>query len=321
MLSTQYDFSDFLSLSATDDGRYAVGKDGVTAIRMPQDRRSEFIFHGEQVDVRLKTAIGPQPLYALPRSPFEAPARAVLMDLDGTSVQSETFWVWIIEKTLKELSGRPGFALEEEDIPFVSGFSVSEHLQYGIDKYCPGASLDEARRIYHRVTTYEMQEILEGRGNPEAFRPAPHLKEFLTTLKQNGVKIGLVTSGLYIKAMPEIVAAFRSLDMGDPLAFYDAIITAGTTYVPGKQAGTPGEISAKPHPWLYSEIAHVGLGLTAADEGHIIGLEDSSAGVMSLALAGYPVIGIAGGNIRKAGLAGLLAAEHTDLLDVLNDIL
>ena len=30
MLSTQYDFSDFLSLSATDDGRYAVGKDGVT---------------------------------------------------------------------------------------------------------------------------------------------------------------------------------------------------------------------------------------------------------------------------------------------------
>lgn len=321
MLSDRYDFSGFTSLAQSSDGRFTVGRDGVTEILSPADRRSEFIRHGERTDVRLLTAIGPQPLYPLSEPRFTGPATAVLMDLDGTSVQSETFWVWIIEKTLRELCGRPGFSLEDADLPFVSGFSVSEHLRYGIDKYCPGASLDAARQIYHRITAEEMQLILDGRGNAAAFRPAPHLKEFLLAFKAAHVKLGLVTSGLYVKAMPEIVAAFRTLDMGDPLAFYDAIITAGTTYIPGRQAGTPGEIGAKPHPWLYAEIAHVGLGLTEADDGHVVGLEDSSAGVLSVALAGYPVIGMDGGNIAAAGLNGLLAARHSDLLAVLDDIL
>lgn len=39
------------------------------------------------------------------------------------------------------------------------------------------------------------------------------------------MRIALVTSGLYEKAWPEIVSAFRTLDLGDPRAFYDAIIT------------------------------------------------------------------------------------------------
>ena len=35
--------------------------------------------------------------------------------------------------------------------------------------------------------------------------------------KENKIKIGLVTSGLYEKAMPEIISAFKQLDMGDPV--------------------------------------------------------------------------------------------------------
>ena len=79
-------------------------------------------------------------------------------------------------------------------------------------------------------------------------------------LKARGVKIGLVTSGLYEKAWPEIVAAFRALGMGDPRDFYDAIITAGFPLRQG-EAGTLGELSPKPHPWLYAEAARVGLGI------------------------------------------------------------
>ena len=37
------------------------------------------------------------------------------MDLDGTSVHSEPFWVWIIEQTTASLLGDPGFRLEESD--------------------------------------------------------------------------------------------------------------------------------------------------------------------------------------------------------------
>ena len=72
-----------------------------------------------------------------------------------------------------------------------------------------------------------MAAILEGRGRADAFVPAPGLREFLLALKGRGIRIGLVTSGLYEKAYPEIVAAFRALGMGNPRDFYDAIITAG----------------------------------------------------------------------------------------------
>ena len=46
------------------------------------------------------------------------------MDLDGTSVRSEEFWIWIIEKTTASLLDNPKFQLEDADIPFISGHSV-----------------------------------------------------------------------------------------------------------------------------------------------------------------------------------------------------
>lgn len=64
-----------------------------------------------------------------------------------------------------------------------------------------------------------MKEIMEGRGRKNAFVPQEGLKEFLLALKAKGIKIGLVTSGLYEKAMPEILSAFRALDMGEPTDF------------------------------------------------------------------------------------------------------
>ena len=321
MIRTGYDFSAFRRLDQTEDGAFITGEQGVTAVLAPADNRSEFLFFGERIFVRLKSGLGDPVLYPLTPPSFCGPAKAVLMDLDGTSVLSEEFWIWIIQQTMRELMGAPAFSLEEADLPFVSGFSVSEHLQYCIGKYAPGMAVEEARRRYYAVTARAMDEVLHGRGNTGAFHPAPHLKEFLTALKKAGVKIGLVTSGLYNKAMPEIVAAFRTMGMGDPLSFYDAIITAGTAYIPGVQSGTLGELCAKPHPWPYAEVAKVGLALSKEDQGRVIGIEDSSAGVLSVALAGYPVAGMERGNIQAAGLDGLLCRRCTDLMELANDIL
>jgi beta-phosphoglucomutase-like phosphatase (HAD superfamily) len=146
---------------------------------------------------------------------------------------------------------------------------------------------------------------VEGRGRADAFVPSPGLKEFLCALKGMGIKIGLVTSGLYEKAWPEILSAFRSLDMGDPVDFYDAIITAGFPMQKGQGAGTLGELSPKPHPWLYAEVARVGLGMAFEDRHHVVGIEDSGAGVCSIRLAGFSVIGFGGGNINESGTRGL----------------
>jgi beta-phosphoglucomutase-like phosphatase (HAD superfamily) len=242
------------------------------------------------------------------------------MDLDGTSVRSEGFWTWIIERTTARLLDNPAFTLDPADEAHVSGHSVSEHLQYCIGKYCPDRTVEEARVYYFEITRHEMKEILEGRGRLDAFEPAPGLGEFLVKLKESGIKIGLVTSGLYEKAWPEIVAAFRTLKMGDPLEFYDAITSAGHAIMRG-QAGTLGELAPKPHPWLYAETARVGLGIEPGRRHRVIGLEDSGAGVVSIRLAGFGVIGIAGGNIGKSGTGALLARGCDNLCEALPFIL
>jgi beta-phosphoglucomutase-like phosphatase (HAD superfamily) len=180
--------------------------------------------------------------------------------------------------------------------------------------------LEEARKYYFELTHIEMREILEGRGKADAFTPSPGLKEFLSELKAMDVKIGLVTSGLYEKAYPEILSAFRTLKMGDPLEFYDAIITAGYPIRKGKETGTLGELSPKPHPWLYAEACRVGLGIPFADRHHVVGIEDSGAGVCSIRLAGYTAVGFAGGNIDQSGLRGLCNHYCADFKEILKEL-
>jgi beta-phosphoglucomutase-like phosphatase (HAD superfamily) len=161
---------------------------------------------------------------------------------------------------------------------------------------------------------------MQGRGREGAFTPSPNLKEFLLELKAHHIKIGLVTSGLYEKAWPEVVSAFRTLKMGDPLDFYDAIISAGFSITKG-QCGTLGELSPKPHPWLYAETARVGLGIPPERRHKVIGMEDSAAGVLSLRLAGFAVIGLAGGNIESGGMTPLVHCMKNNLLEALPVIL
>ena len=299
---------------------FEAGKDGVLSLLTPDDRKIDLVKFADKTLCCVKSGLGYPAIYPLRETRFEPKAEAILMDLDGTSVHSESFWMWVIEQTTARLLGKSDFRREEEDEPFISGHSVSEHLQYMIDKYVPGGSLAEARDHYFAIVNHEMAEIMAGRGKQDAFTPAPHLKEFLFTLKREGVKIGLVTSGLYEKAMPEIISAFRQLDMGDPVDFYDCIITAGQALRPG-QTGTLGELEPKPHPWLYAETAAVGLNMPFDRRHKVIGVEDSSAGVVSIKLAGFSCIGLSGGNIDQAGVAELCDYRADGLMEILEMIL
>ncbi len=310
---------DLMDLNVGGDGIFQVGIDGVKRIVTPRDRKAEFIIFSNKTLVYVKSAMGYPAIYPLHAAKFEAPAEVVLMDLDGTSVHSEAFWMWTIEQTVAKLLHDDCFKLEKVDEPHVAGHSVSEHLQYCIKKYAQKNTVEEAREIYFKIVREEMQEIVEGRGHPESFQPAPGLKDFLLELKARKIIIGLVTSGLYEKAWPEIVAAFRTLNMGNPLEFYDAIITAGQAF--GREStGTLGELSPKPHPWLYAETARVGLGIDPARKHKVVGIEDSGAGVMSVRLAGFACIGIEGGNINASGYRPLLNNMCTDFNQILKII-
>ena len=303
-------------LAHCSDAVHAVGKDGVQSITATGDGKVELIAFADHTLAFVKSAMGYPAYYPLQPVAIEKPVKAVLMDLDGTSVHSEQFWIWIIQLVVASLLDNPHFQLEPADLPYVSGHSVSEHLQYVLAKYCPDKTVEDARRFYFEHTHREMADILAGRGRSDAFTPAPNLKPFLLELRARNIKIGLVTSGLYEKAWPEIVAAFRSLDMGDPKDFYDAIITAGFPLRKG-EPGTLGELSPKPHPWLYAEVARVGLGIEPADRHHVVGLEDSGAGICAIRLAGFAALGLPGGNIRNAGTHALCSHFCQDFSDVL----
>ncbi|HCE46332.1 MAG TPA: haloacid dehalogenase [Lentisphaeria bacterium] len=292
--------SGFIPMEKCSDGKFQVGRDGVKTITATGDKKVEFIAWDYHTVAYVKSSMGYPAYYPVHPVKMKKPVKAVLMDLDGTTVRSEEFWIWIIEMTTASLLDNPKFKLEQSDLPFVSGHSVSEHLKYCTKKYCPDKTVEEARHFYFHHTHHEMDEIMKGRGRKGAFKPSPGIKEFLYELKAMKVKLGLVTSGLYEKAYPEILSAFDTLGMGDPKEFYDAIITAGFPLRKG-EVGTLGELSPKPHPWLYAETCRVGLGIEFSDRNSVVGIEDSGAGVCSIRLAGYPTIGIADGNIIQSG--------------------
>ncbi len=318
-VGTFKDDEGLIALSSTSDNKFQVNENGVKSIASTGDGKVEFISFENSCLAYVKSSIGYNAYYPVNEVKIKRPIKAVLMDLDGTSVKSEEFWIWIIQKSIASLMNKPDFELDESDLPHVSGHSVSEHLQYCINKYCPEKKLEDARKFYFEHTEYEMNEIMEGRGKNGAFTPSKGLKEFLLALKERNIKIGLVTSGLYQKAWPEILSAFKTLDMGDPKDFYDCIISAGFPLKKGS-VGTLGELSPKPHPWLYAETCAVGLNIPFKERNSVVGIEDSGAGVCSIRLAGYPTIGISGGNIVSSGTKALCDCYADNFAEILKYI-
>ena len=313
------DDSGLIPLQKSDGGDFETGKSGVTSIYSTGDHKVEFIVFDDHTLALVRSLMGYPAYYPLKSVEIQKPIRGVLMDLDGTTVRSEEFWISIIQMTTASLLDDQNFQLEEADLPYVSGHSVSEHLQYCIQKYCPGNSIEKARSYYFNHTNRELQKIMKGEGRTGAFQPAPGVKEFLLELKKMRVKIGLVTSGLYEKAWPEILSAFNTMGLGNPCDFYDAVISAGYPLKKG-QVGTLGELSPKPHPWLYAETFRVGLGMDFSDRNSVIGIEDSGAGVCSIRLAGIPTIGISGGNIIESGTRFLCTHYCQNFKEILNII-
>ena len=131
-----------IRMEQTSDGRYTRGVNGVEEIAATGDRKVEFVSFGNQTLACVKSAIAFPVYYPVYPVSIERPLKAVLMDLDGTSVRSEEFWIWIIQLSVASLLGNPKFELEEADLPYVSGHSVSEHLQYCIDKYHPRSNCE-----------------------------------------------------------------------------------------------------------------------------------------------------------------------------------
>ena len=302
-----YDFGSLSPEESAMDGIFRLGECEVRQIRRMIGGKIEFVQYGEKILCCITSCSGQQAIYPLKEVSFEAPAEYVVMDLDGTSIASEEFWNGIIEQTVSRVAGK-NVCFTEEDIPYVSGHTTQEHLNYVLNKY--GGELSaHAIDVYHEISHRELAAAVSGKS--EKIKPMYGLKEFLLTLKNRGVKLGLVSSGLFYKAIPEIESAFSVMGLGDPRKFYDSIVMGGVEKGEGLYS-TLGELVAKPHPWLYQEMLYSGLHCN--DGSKAIVLEDSASGVLSARLAGYSVIGMNSGNITASGLSGL-CSYRADLLE------
>ncbi len=295
-------------------GIFQSGRAGVGEIRGTPDKKIEFADYAGRTLCCITGCSGQRAVYPLEEAAFDAPAEYVVMDLDGTSIISEEFWIDIIEQTVRTLTGKE-VRFSAEDLPYVSGHSTGEHLDYALGKYGSGA-YENAMETYHGISHRELTALMEGKRGK--IKPVKGLKEFLLALKKRGVKVGLVSSGLFYKAIPEIEAAFDAMGLGDPRDFYDGIIMGGVEKGEGRYS-TIGELAAKPHPWLYKELAFTGLKCKNPEK--LIVLEDSASGVLSSRLAGYPVIGMTAGNITASGMSELCIARADSLEKALQFIL
>ena len=295
------------------NGTFSVGENTIKAIRSTADGKISFIDIGEKTLCSIESCCGQTALYPLETVALSPPVEYIVMDLDGTSIISEEFWISVIRKTASQLIGRE-IIFTPQDIPFVSGYTTAEHLDYALRRYGdPDVEYENIMETYHAVSNQELNNALK--NGADNIRPVPGLKEFLLEVKRRGVKIGLVSSGLFYKAIPEIETAFHAMDLGKPLDFYDEIIMGGVEKN-ARQYATIGEIAAKPHPWLYKEL--VSEGFKCRDNSKVVVLEDSASGVLSARLAGFPVIGMASGNIVASGMEELCAAQAENFGEVLN---
>ncbi|MHC5057582.1 MAG: HAD family hydrolase, partial [Planctomycetota bacterium] len=87
------------TLGVTNDGLFHVGVGGVEAILATGDGKVEFVSLGDRTMAHVRSAMGYPAWYPVHPVQVRKPIRAVLMDLDGTSVHSESFCIWIIERT------------------------------------------------------------------------------------------------------------------------------------------------------------------------------------------------------------------------------
>jgi len=97
---------------------FEVGKDGVKKILTPDDKKIDIVEFDDKKLCYVKSGMGYPAIYPMHETHFEPKAEAILMDLDGTSVHSESFWMWVIEQSIARLLGKSDFQKENTQSHF-----------------------------------------------------------------------------------------------------------------------------------------------------------------------------------------------------------
>ena len=207
---------------------------------------------------------------------------AVMMDMDGSSTDTEKLVLEAMRQMMREVLGKSDFQFAREDFPHIIGDSTTNHVKYLVQTYnLDPVQLDHYINTYYQRYHQALHDIRDGKIGNILIEPMPGLKQFLTTLRQRGVKIGLVTSSLKEEAdivMPEV---FKGMGLNpDYESFYDGVIAADEV----------GEAFLKPHPNLYIRMAEEKLNVRNRRNCFVV--EDSTAGIIAARVAGFAVAAV-----------------------------
>ena len=206
------------------------------------------------------------------------PYRSLLFDLDGTLAETDSLHLptWVEALLPHGIEVDEAFYREN-----ISGRANDEI----VGDLLPNLSEREGREIVEAKETSFRRRAGE-------LEPLPGLLDFLGSVKERGLKTGLVTNA----PGENVGAVLPALRLDD---YFDAVVTAG-------EAG-----AGKPDPAPY----RAALKKLAAEPGEALAFEDSVSGIASAVGAGIPTVGIASTQsperLREAGVF-MVAKDFTD---------
>lgn len=205
---------------------------------------------------------------------------AVMMDMDGSSTDTEKLVLEAMRQMMSEALGKAEFKFADDDYPNIIGDSTTNHVSWLIRKY--DLSVDDRDELianYYAKYHQTLRDIRDGKIKEHLIEPMPHLRKFLAWARERDLKIGLVTSSLELEVDIVMPKVFKGMDMNPNYReFYDGVIAADAV----------GEPFLKPHPNLYILMREM-LGVPAH---RAIVIEDSTAGIVAGRLSGSAVAAV-----------------------------
>ncbi|NNE96130.1 MAG: hexitol phosphatase HxpB [Acidimicrobiales bacterium] len=187
---------------------------------------------------------------------MERPVHAVIFDMDGVLVESESLW----RRAEQDASDRLGLGLREADFEGTMGVRMREVAQIWYERSpWEGPSVDE-------VANSVVDQVVELVKGAEAL---PGVHETIALARANGLCIGLCTSSDTVL----MNAVLDSLDLNDA---FDATHSA------------ENDEFGKPHPMPYLKAA-AKLGV---DPGACVAIEDTVSGAVSAKAAHMRVVAV-----------------------------
>lgn len=115
--------------------------------------------------------------------------KGAIFDLDGTLIDSMGVW----EKIDREFLKKRNISIPSDYIEKINSMSFKKVAKYTIERFKLKESPEELIKEWNEMAIYEYSNNIKLK---------PHVKEYLIKLKDNNIKIGLVTSSSRILYEP-----------------------------------------------------------------------------------------------------------------------